>query len=171
MAIVKRTVWLCLLVLLVGRPVTAGDPGSDAKRLSDSGAWISEDSFLVVVSKMGPDGKKEQKCNIRLKFAVAKGQASGKVSLAMTYPTEKGMTGEYLGDYQFELIEKDGKRSIRLLPPAAALVVGKEPAARIVTYELDGDRLTILFPLLQWSASKDDTFSPLPLAIRFKREK
>jgi hypothetical protein len=60
-----------------------------------------------------------------------------------------GYGGAAMSGYPFELIEKDGKRAVKIFSPFLA-AGDKQKEHCVLHYSLDGGKLTISFPLQQW---------------------
>src|SRR5262245_13913670 len=93
---------------------------------SGKNGWVSEE---VTVTMDG--GRKGARGKLLMRFEADKDKPTGRVLLGIDYTYGSRNAGRRV---QFELVERDGKRSIKILD-------GKETSA--LEYAIDADKLTV----------------------------
>jgi len=132
-----RRINTILVLALISCPISSfaedkKEPRSlsaEAAYLAEKGGkngWVSEE---VTLSK--DDGKQRAKARLLTRFEADEGRATGCLLLAIDYTYGSRDPGRRV---QFELVEKDGKRSIRIID-------GRETS--VLEYAIDADKLTL----------------------------
>lgn len=172
----QRVTFLCLMTigLLFVQSVPADDKKPATKSLAEEAQllaekegktrWISDEFTAVSPEKTG------RKAYLTIRFEPEKGKPSGKATLGTAIVPLAGEPGVEGGaTHRFELVEKDGKRVIKLFRLGIVTIVdGKAkdvvPEPRILYYSLDGDKLVI-------SPRLPDGWTDEAVKIHFGRDK
>jgi hypothetical protein len=115
-------------------PTLAAEAAALAEKSGKNG-WASDE---VTVSM--DDGKKKAKGKLLMKFSADKDKPTGGVALIVDH----GTSAVAKGPLKFELVEKDGKRSIKFLEAKPGPKEDPDPKVlATLEYSLKSDELTI----------------------------
>jgi hypothetical protein len=131
-----RRINTILVLALISCPISFAEDKKEPRSLADEAAYLAEKSGKngwvsgeVTVSMDG--GRKGAKGKLLMRFEADEGKPTGCLLLGIDYTFGSRAPGRRV---QFELVERDGKRSIRIID-------GSETSA--LEYALDADKLTV----------------------------
>ncbi|HVS38618.1 MAG TPA: hypothetical protein VMS17_23885 [Gemmataceae bacterium] len=132
----RRISPILVLALACCPMLSFADDKKETRSLTDEAAYLAANngkdgwaSDEVEVSRN--DGSQKAKVILRMVFKTDKDKPTGELRLGMALPNGADVLG--VGP-TFELVEKDGKRSIR---------ISFGNSTNVVDYTLDGDKLTV----------------------------
>jgi hypothetical protein len=132
----RRINTMVALALILGPMASFAEDKPAPRSLAEEAAYLSEKSGKlgwvseeVTVSMDG--GRKGAKGKLLMRFQADKGKPAGGLLLGVDYTYGSTAVGKPV---KFELVEKDGKRSIRIID-------GTE--TKTLEYSVDADKLTV----------------------------